>query len=584
MAPRPPSPQNQPSRPSQPTTIERMPPCLPIPQSRRRQTRTRRSAPMADDRIARASLFLASGTIVSRVLGFLKAIVLAAAIGVVGSASADAFAVANGLPNTVYVIVAGGVLSAVLVPQIVRASTHADGGSAYINKLVTLALVVIGGATLVATALAPVLAWIYGNRLPPETLQLAIAFAFWCLPQIFFYGLYTLLGEVLNARSSFGPYTWSPVLNNVVALLGLVAFGFAFGFDPDGTRSAGEWTPGMIALLAGSATLGIAAQAFVLFWFWRRIGLRFRLDFHWRGVGLRSAGRMAGWTFGMLLLTTFAGVVQTNVLSTASGAGASIAAVDTAWLIFMLPHSVITVSIATAYFTRMSEHARDGHLDRVRADLSGAVRGVGLILMLASAVLVVVAYPFAAVFQPGNLANTAALGNVIVAFAVGLLGFSILFVVQRTFYALGDTRTPFLFTLVQVVVFTAAAVTCLLLPREWIAVGVALATTVAGTIQLALALVLLRPKLARLDARRVIGSLARDFAAVLLPAVVGFWLVWSFGAFTEGGFAVSDRWGAIAVMAIVGSVMLALYGAILWILRSPELRGFAEPVLARLRR
>ncbi|WP_401000536.1 murein biosynthesis integral membrane protein MurJ [Agromyces sp. GXQ0307] len=539
---------------------------------------------MADDRIARASLFLASGTIVSRLLGFLKAIVLAATIGVVGSASADAFAVANGLPNTVYVIVAGGVLSAVLVPQIVRASAHADGGSAYINKLVTLALVVIGAATIVATALAPVLAWIYGGSFPPDTLALATAFAFWCLPQIFFYGLYTLLGEVLNARRSFGPFTWVPVLNNVVALAGLVAFGVLFGFDPDGTRSAEDWTPGMIALLAGSATLGIVAQAVVLFWFWRRIGLRYRPDFRWRGVGLRSAGRMAAWTFGMLLLTTFAGIVQTRVAATASEQGASVAAIENAWLIFMLPHSVITVSIATAYFTRMSEHARDGFLDRVRDDLSGAVRAVALILVLASAVLVVVAYPFAAVFQPGNLANASALGNVIVAFAIGLVGFSILFVVQRTFYALGDTRTPFMFTLVQVIVFTILALTALLLPVEWTAVGVALATTISGTVQLGLALLLLRPKLERLDATRVLASLARDIAAAIVPVGAGFAIVWAFGAFTEGGFAIADRWGAILVMALTGTVMAVLYGGILWLLRSPELRGFAGPVLARLRR
>ncbi|WP_353815060.1 murein biosynthesis integral membrane protein MurJ [Agromyces sp. SYSU T00266] len=539
---------------------------------------------MADDRIARASLFLASGTIVSRILGFLKAIVLAATIGVVGSASADAFAVANGLPNTVYVIVAGGVLSAVLVPQIVRAASHADGGSAYINKLVTLALVVIGAATVVATALAPALAWLYGGGFAPDTLALATAFAFWCLPQIFFYGLYTLLGEVLNARRSFGPFTWVPVLNNVVALIGLVVFGLLFGFDPAGTRSASDWTPGMIALLAGSATLGIAAQALVLFWFWRRIGLRYRPDFQWRGVGLRSAGRMAGWTFGMLLLTTFAGIVQTRVVSTASEQGASVAAIENAWLIFMLPHSVITVSIATAYFTRMSEHARDGMLDRVRADLSGAVRAVGLILMLASAVLVVVAYPFAAVFQPGNFANASALGNVIIAFAVGLVGFSILFVVQRTFYALGDTRTPFMFTLVQVVVFTLAALACLLLPVEWIAVGVALSTTIAGTIQLGLAVLLLRPKLERLDARRVLTSLARDFAAVIVPVIAGVAIVQAFGGFAPGGFAIADRWGAILVMAITGTAMAVLYGGILWLLRSPELRGFAEPVVARLRR
>jgi putative peptidoglycan lipid II flippase len=537
---------------------------------------------VADDRIGRASVFLASGTIVSRVLGFVKAIVLAATIGVVGSASGDAFAVANGLPNTVYVIVAGGVLSAVLVPQIVRASAHADGGSAYINKLLTLALVVIGAATVVATALAPVLTWVYAGS-NPGILPLAIAFAWWCLPQIFFYGLYTLLGEVLNARRSFGPFTWVPVLNNVVALIGLVAFGMLFGFDPDGTRAVGDWTPGMVALLAGSATLGIAVQAIVLFWFWRRIGLRYRPDFHWRGVGLGSAGRMAGWTFGMLLLTTLAGIVQTQVVLLASGAGASVAAIDNAWLVFMLPHSVITVSIATAYFTRMSEHAHEGFLDRVRDDLSSAIRGVAVILVLAAAVLVVVAYPFAAVFQPG-LDRASALGNVIIAFAIGLVGFSILFVVQRTFYALGDTRTPFFFTLFQVVVFSIAALTCILLPIEWIAVGVALATTIASTAQLALATALLRRRLGRIDGRRVMVSIGRDLLAVIVPVAAGLGLLVALGGFTDGGFAISDRVGAIISMALIGTVMAASYFVILWVLRSPELRGFAAPALARLRR
>lgn len=537
---------------------------------------------MADDRIGRASLFLASGTIVSRMLGFVKAIVLAGTIGVVGSASADAFAVANGLPNTVYVIVAGGVLSAVLVPQIVRASTHVDGGSGYINKLLTLALVVIGAATVLATALAPVLAWIYAGS-NPEILPLAIAFAWWCLPQIFFYGLYTLLGEVLNARRSFGPFTWVPALNNIVALIGLVAFGLLFGFDPDGTRDVGDWTPRMVALLAGSATLGIVAQAVVLFWFWRRIGLRYRPDFKWRGVGLGAAGRMAGWTFGMLLLTTVAGIVQTQVVLLASNEAASLAAIDAAWLVFMLPHSVITVSIATAYFTRMSEHAAGGALDRVRDDLSSAVRGVSLILVLASAVLIVIAYPFAAVFQPG-LDRASALGNVVVAFAIGLVGFSILFVVQRTFYALGDTRTPFFFTLFQVIVFSIGAVGCIFLPVNWIAVGVAFATTIATTAQLILAVVLLRRRLGRIDGRRILVSLLRDVAAVVLPVAAGLGLLVVLGGFTEGGFAIADRLGAVISIAAIGATMAVLYFAVLWLLRSEELRGFTTPLLRRIRR
>lgn len=536
---------------------------------------------MTDDHIGKASLFLASGTLVSRILGFVKAIVLAGTIGVVSSVSGDAFAVANGLPNTVYVIVAGGVLSAVLVPQIVRASAHADGGSGYINKLLTLAMVILLGATVVATALAPLLTTLYAGT-NKTMLPLAIAFAWWCMPQIFFYGLYTLLGEVLNARRSFGPFTWVPVLNNVVAIAGLLVFGLIYGFDPDGQREVADWTSGMVALLAGSATLGIAVQALVLFWFWRRVGLRFRPDFAWRGAGLRAAGKLAGWTFGMLLLTTFAGIVQSRVLSIASGYGASVAAVDTAWLVFMLPHSVITVSIATAYFTRMSEHAARDDLGEVRSDLSSAIRGVLVILMLAAAGLMVVAYPFGAVFQTG-LAAASAIGNILIAFALGLVPFSLLFVVQRTFYALNDTRTPFFFTLFQVVVFTIAAFTCLILPLPWIGVGVALATTVAVIAQFILATLLLRRRLTTLDGRRIGVAIVRSLIALVLPVAAGLVLLVVLGGTSQGGFAVSGRFGAIVSMVVIGAVMSALYFGGLWLLRSPEFRGFAEPALARLR-
>ncbi|WP_242609684.1 murein biosynthesis integral membrane protein MurJ [Agromyces ramosus] len=536
------------------------------------------------DRIGRASAFLASGTIVSRMLGFVKAIIVAATIGVVGSAGADAFAVANGLPNTVYVIVAGGVLSAVLVPQIVRAGAHADGGSAYINKLLTVALVILAVATVAATALAPLLTLLYGATLPRETLELAIAFAWWCLPQIFFYGLYTLLGEVLNARRSFGPFTWVPVLNNVVAIAGLLVFASLFGVDPDGARPADAWTPAMIAVLAGSATAGIAAQALILFWFWRRIGLRYRPDFAWRGVGLGTAGRMAGWTFGMLLLTTFAGIVQTQVLGTASGQNASVAAVDYAWLIFMLPHSVITVSIATAYFTRMSEHAAGDDLGRVRDDVSSAIRGITLIINLAAAVLLVIAYPFAAVFETASYADTAALGNVVIAFTLGLVPFSVLFVVQRTFYALGDTRTPFRFTLFQVVVFTAGAFACLALPKDLLAAGIALVTTIACIAQLTVAAWLLRRRLGTLDGGRIARGFGRSFAALVLPLAAGIGLLVLLGGTVEGGFAVSGILGAVVTMAVIGVAMSVLYFAGLWLLRSPELRGFAEPVLRRFGR
>lgn len=531
--------------------------------------------------IGRASLFLASGTIVSRILGFVKLIVLAGMIGAYGD-SADAFSIANQLPNTVYVIIAGGILTAVLVPQIVRASKHADGGTAYINKLLTLALLIVTAATILAIALAPLITGFIGLNLSPDQLSLATAFAYWCLPQMFFYALYTLLGEVLNARKSFGPFTWVPVLNNVVAIAGLSVFAVMFGADPTGQRSAGEVTPAMVGVLAGSATLGVVAQALVLFYFWHRIGLRYRPDFRFRGVGLRATGRMAGWTFGMLLLTTSAGIAETQVATLATGQ-ASVFVLATAWLIFMLPHSVITVSVATAYFTRMSEHAATGSYDLVKTDASSAIRGTMLLIVLASAVIAVCAYPFAAVFV-SPFGQIVGIGNVILAFIIGLVPFCVLFVLQRTFYALGDTRTPFFFTLFQVGLILLGVLGCTRLPEEWIAVGIASVITASGVLQTALAAFLLRRRLGGLDGRRILQSLIKYLVAAVVPLLLGLSLVWLLGGTHEGGFAVSGRVAAIASMMAVGLVMAAAYFGMLLLMRSAELAAFLVPLRARLRR
>ncbi|KQX05128.1 hypothetical protein ASC59_13000 [Leifsonia sp. Root1293] len=545
---------------------------------------TSRSSRVADG-IGRASAFLASGTIVSRILGFVKAILLVSTIGLVG-VSTDAFTIANQLPNTIYAIVAGGVLSAVLVPQIVRAGLHADGGVAYINKLVTVALVILAGTAVLATFLAPVLSLILGPLLSADQRALVTAFAFWCLPQIFFYGLYTVLGEVLNARRSFGPYTWAPVLNNVVAIAGLAVFVLLFGADSDGVRVASDWTPAMIAVIGGSATLGVATQAIVLFYFWRRIGLRYRPDFRWRGVGLGSAGRMASWTFGMLILTSLAGIVETIVVGSASGpeGNPSATALSNAWLIFMLPHSVITVSIATAYFTRMAEHVSHDRISDLRTDVSSATRGISLIIVLAAAGLIVCAYPFSAVFSSVSFDQVQAFGNVIIAYVIGLVPFCILFVVQRTFYALGDTRTPFFFTLFQTIVVTVLVLLCLMLPLSLTAIGIAASVSIACILQLILAVILLHRRLGSLDGARILRSLAKYLAAAVIPVAAGVGILIALGGTTEGGFAVSGRFLAIISMVIIGAVMSALYVGGLLLLRSSELRGFLDPILARLRR
>lgn len=534
--------------------------------------------------IGRASALLASGTFVSRILGFLSALLLARTLGITGT-GADAYGIANQLPKSVYAIVAGGMLSAVIVPQIVRAAIHKDGGQKFINRLVTLGIVIFVAVTIAATFSAPLLVDLYtqsSETFGAEEMALATAFAYWCLPQILFYALYSLLGEVLNARGKFGPFTWAPVANNVVMVTGLVIFQFIFG-SADGLAST-EWTPDMIALLAGSATLGIVVQATLLGYFWHRAGLRYRPEFQWRGVGLGNAGKAAAWTFGMILVTQVGAVVETNVASLASASdNASVFAMSTAWLIFMLPHSVIAVSIGMAYFTRMSGHARDQDLVAMRTDVSGALRSILMLLVFAAIGLIVIAFPFSALFGNDH-DQVVSLSGVLMIYLVGLVPFSMMYVLQRVFYSFEDTRTPFFLQSFQVVLYICGALFVSTLPVERIAMGLATAITISGTIQTTVALFVIRKRVPGFELLPLLRRILW-FAAAMIPAAgVGYGILMLLGGFGEGSFVVSGFAGGFVSIAITGTAMLAVYAAVLALTKNDEFFAFVRPIMARLTR
>ena len=538
--------------------------------------------------LGRASALLASGTIVSRILGFVSAAVLAQAIGSTG-VGADTFAIANQLPNNIYAIIAGGLLSAVLVPQIVKAGMHDDGGQRFINRLVTLGLAVFVIAAVAATVAAPWLVALYaqqssdGSRgLSPDEIALATAFAYWCLPQVLFYAIYSLLGEVLNARKIFGPFTWTPVLNNLVAIAGMVVFIVAFGRE-SAHIDAASWTGPMITLLAGSATLGIAVQGLGLFYFWRRAGLTYRPDFHWRGVGLGATGKAASWVFGMIVVTQLAGIVQTNVASIAGGSGnPSVRSLSLSWLIFMLPHSIVAVSIATAYFTRMSTHAHEGNLEGVRTDFSASTRSIGLIMVFSAVGLIVLAFPFSAVFE-SDFDITRKMAFVVIAYLVGLVPFSLLFLIQRTFYSLGDTRSPFFLQVLQSVLFVAGASIVASFAQEWIAVGIAAVTSIAGSVQAVVAAIALRKRLGRVDGALIVRRYATFLLATVPAAAFGVALLFALGGTTKGGFAVQTPFTAVVSMAVIGGAMALVYAGVLVALRNPELGEIVRPIVRRVR-
>lgn len=525
--------------------------------------------------VGRASALLASGTIVSRLLGFVNVAVLAWAIGTKGGA--DAFTLANQLPNNIYSLVAGGLLSAVIVPQIVKAAVHTDGGQAFINKLVTLGVAIFLPITIIAVLCAPLLAGLYGaGRGGPDVFALTTLFAYWCLPQILFYALYSLIGETLNARGLFGPFTWTPALNNIVAITGIIVFVALFGRDH---RDPAGWSAAEVAVLGGSATLGIAVQAFGLVLFWRRAGLRFRPDFRWRGVGLGDTGRSAAWVFGMFLVSQASGVVEGQVAFVASGDDASVTVLKYAWLMFMLPHSVVTVSIITAYFTRMSGHVRDGDLLGVRTDLVASLRTTLMFMVFSALGLAVLAYPFSAVF--GDLS----IAPVYLAYLLGLVPWTIFFVLLRVYYAVDDTRGAFLIQVVQTAVYCAGALVIgQVVANEWIAIALAAWTSVSLTLQAVLSALFLRKRLGGLGTLEVTRHGLWYLAATLPAAAAGVGVLALLGGVAPGAFPVASIGGGILSMALAGTAMAVVYAGMLWVTRNPEFRATAEPLLRRLRR
>lgn len=560
------------------------PPAAPVP--------AQPAQPARPARLGRASALLASGTIVSRALGFVSAFALTVVIGLTNQ-GANAFAVANTLPNNILPLVSGGLLSATLVPAIVRAAKHEDGGGVFVSRLVTLGATAFVIVTAAAVALAPVLVAVYTagggqNALDGGGVALTLAMSYWCLPQLFFYALFALLGEVLNARGVFGPVTWVPAINNVVVIASLVVFAALFGIHPD--RSAATWAPAEIAVLAGGATLGVAVQTVVLALFWRRTGLRFRVDFRWRGVGLGHVGRAGAWTFGMVLITLVAGIVQTNVALTSGAGDASAAVLKTAWLIYVLPHSIIALSIATAYYSRISAHARDGRLDDMRADVSESMRRIALLVGGSAVALAAAAVPFAAFFATTRADLTGTAG-VLLAYLPGLVPYGLLYVLQRAFFALGDMRTPFVVQLVQGVLFSVGALLLLLAPAPLVAAGIAAVTTVAGLVQTVVSGLVLARRMGGIDGRRLARRLGTLAIATLPAAAAGLAVLWLLGGLDlhggvsiGHGFAVAGRPEAFLAVIAVGAVTAAVYVAVTALLRVPELADLLAPVRRILRR
>jgi putative peptidoglycan lipid II flippase len=533
------------------------------------------------DSLARSTAGMASGVIASRILGVVRASMVLAVVGTL--AAGDAWDVANTLPNIVYLLLAGGVINAVLVPQITRAASHADGGREYVDRLLTVSITALAVITVVFTLGAGLLVRLYSSSTwTADTRSLSIAFAFICMPQIFFYGLYTLLGNVLNARNHFAAYMWAPVLANIVAIGGMAFFLATY---PRQAKPV-TWTSPMIWVLAGSATAGIVAQALVLVLPLWRSGFRYTPRWGFRGVGLRTASTVAMWAFAALGVSTL-GFIVTSKVSTYAGQAGTLAGLkvpgkisySNAFLIFMLPHSLVTVSLVTALFTRMSKAAGAGDLDEVRTDVDKGMRLTAVATVPATVGAFVLGFAATAtLFYGVSATESRGIAEVMMAMMVGLVPFGILFLLQRTFYAFEDARTPFKLTVVVTVIATTANLASLLLPLQWIVVGVGAGQAVSNFVGLAIGLVLVRRQLQGLP----LGAVTRTYVRLGVASLVA-------GA---GAVIVQLGLGQVVhgrlynVVALVGGALVfaAVYVMMARKLRVREIDDLVSPVLERVRR
>lgn len=415
--------------------------------------------------IARNSAWMALGTIVSRITGFARLYLLAFTIGT--HLDADLFSNANTLPNTLYILVAGGIFNVVLVPQMVRAMKRdPDGGEAYVNRVMTLGLLVLAVSTLVLMVAVPLLMHLVFDGLLftarfEDQYASARFLMLLCMPQVFFYGTFVLLGQVLNARGVFGPMMWAPIANNLVAIGMLGTYVAVFGTSD----SDDGFTRTQTVLLGLGSTFGIAVQAALLIPFLRRAGFRFRPRFDFRNTGLGHTLRLGAWTLGFIVANQAAYIVvqrlgvAANLEGAATGTAAAGSTVyEIGYLMSQVPHGIITVSLATAVIPTLSALAADQALDELGAQL-GRVLRIVLTVVGPLAVATAVLGPTAihAIAFGGIRANAYAIGWTVAAFAPAMVLFAVHYMMLRGFYAMENTRTPFLIQLAVAGTNVAAA-------------------------------------------------------------------------------------------------------------------------------
>jgi putative peptidoglycan lipid II flippase len=530
----------------------------------------------------RASSVMAVGTIISRITGFIGGVIMIATLGT--ALLADAFNVANTMPNILYNLLVGGALTAIFVPQLVRAFDDADGGHLFASRLVTtisgilLALVVIG------VIFAPQLVYLYAPSFSTPGFEtereIAIAFTRYCLPQIFFLGLFTMLGQVANARGSFAPLMWAPIANNLVVILVFSAFLLKWP-----TVNVDSITDTQIQILGWGTTAGIIIQALILIPVVKRSGIRIRPK--WGVAGLGKSFSLAGWTLVYVLISQIGYLITVNVATTAAvqsakagiTTGVGFTPFKNAYLIMLLPYSIVTISIVTALLPHMSKLAINKKIDDVKAQLLRAIKTVGVLTIPSSVAFLLFGPLITEVLFFGISKDDGIyIGYVLSALSLGLVAFSINLVLIRGFNAFEDTRTQVWSILIINIISVGLSYLFLaILPSDWVTVGLGFAFSASYLIGLFITLRLLKKHTGVIHIREFIGQHGRLLSASLIAMLPVFAISQYFGWV---GSDASDaiRVGQLLFVIVAGSVG---YFFAAKALRISEVSGITALILRR---
>ncbi|MFI5959600.1 murein biosynthesis integral membrane protein MurJ [Cryptosporangium sp. NPDC051539] len=529
--------------------------------------------------VARSSGVMAMFSLISRATGFLRTAAIGAAIG--GGLVGDAYQVSNTIPNMLYEFLLGGILTSVVVPLLVAAKKRdADGGEAFTHKLLTAATVLLGAATLLALVGAPLLAAFFASSESTDaSRRLTTTLTYLLLPEIFFYGLSALLGAVLNTRNQFAAPAWAPILNNVTVIVTAVVFLLLPG---PASLSPQTISGAQVAVLGIGTTLGIVLQSFALWPALRKVGFRWKWRFDLRGSGLGEAGRLGVWMFvyvGVSQIGVLPVIKIANYAGTNGGPGPLIH--NNAFLLFMMVHGIVAVSILTALLPRMSAAAADRDFPELRRNLSLGARLPSVVLMPATAAYIVLGIPLAVTaFRWGNFSQDQAIstGYATMAAAIGLVPFAISQMQIFAFYALRDTKTPALLNIPVVVAKLAFDVGVLfLLPPEYIVVGLQCGNTVSYLVAVFVSGRYLKRRIGGLETMAVTRTLTRLGVAAAIAGLIS----WGVAYGIQAGLGIGKT-GSFVSLVVAGVVLVGVYAVVALRLRVAEVVELADTVKRRL--